>query len=159
MPRLNNPRHERFAAGLADGESQEDAYVGAGFSKKGARAAANKLCKRNASIYQRRDEIIRQRELDAAAARRQAVENAAYDRSKIIATLEDIVERSMQYRPVLDDKGNPVMVQVEKGELAAAYTFDGKVATNALKLLGMEQPIPMFVKREEKQPSEVAPIV
>ena len=149
MPILTNARHEKFAQGLADGKSQEQAYVDAGYSPKSARGAASRLCDQNVSICERRDEIIRQRELDAAEARRQAIANAAYDRSKIIATLEDIVERSMQYRPVLDEKGNPVMVQVKSGELAAAYVFDGKVATNALKLLGMEQPIPMFVKREE----------
>ncbi len=153
MPVLANPRHEKFAAGLADGKSQEEAYVAAGYSPKGASSASNKLCKGNASIYQRRDEIIAQREIDAKEARALAAREASYDRARIIRTLEEIVDRSMQYSPVTDDKGNAVLVQLKSGEFAAAYTFDGKVATNALKLLGQEQPIPMFVKREDRPPS------
>ncbi len=153
MPVLSNPRYEAMAKGLADGKSQEEAYVAAGYSSKGARQAASKLLLRSADILRRRDELIRQREQDAAAARAQAVAESSFDRRKIIATLEDIVARSMQYRPVLDEKGKCVMVETADGELAAAYVFDGKVATNALKLLGQEQPIPMFVKREERQPS------
>lgn len=41
MPILNNPRHERFAQGLAAGKSQTEAYEAAGYTKD--RTAASRL--------------------------------------------------------------------------------------------------------------------
>ena len=50
MPVLTNPRHERFAQGVAKGRSQGEAYVYAGYSKQAAgndtRANATRIAKR-----------------------------------------------------------------------------------------------------------------
>lgn len=43
MPVLENVRHERFAQELAKGKTQEQAYIDAGYSPNGARAASSKL--------------------------------------------------------------------------------------------------------------------
>jgi phage terminase small subunit len=58
MTILKNARHERFATGLADGLSQEKAYIAAGYSPNGARGAACNLLKRSSGIMKRRDELL-----------------------------------------------------------------------------------------------------
>jgi hypothetical protein len=160
MPILKNARHERFAQGLADGKGQAEAYAAAGYKSKNPRADATKLTQRLPSIFQRRDEILLQRRLDADASRRYAVQQAGYDRARILCALAEIVDRTMQYVPVFDAKGEQVLVpaperiKTKDGQpvlLCAAYTFDAKSATAALKLLGIEEG--MFIPREERQKS------
>lgn len=63
MPILDNPRHENFAIAVAKGQTQEKAYINAGFSPSGARANANRMIA-NDSISQRIQEL----QADAAAA-------------------------------------------------------------------------------------------
>jgi len=63
MTKLRNGRHERFATRLADGLSQEKAYIEAGFSPNGARGAACNLIKQYVYILKRRDEILAEREI------------------------------------------------------------------------------------------------
>ena len=62
MSILKNVKHELMAQALAEGKSQEKAYIEAGFSPKAARANAATLIKRNQSILSRRDELLSQRE-------------------------------------------------------------------------------------------------
>jgi phage terminase small subunit len=62
MPILKNVKHELMAQGLAEGKSQEKAYIEAGFSPNAARANAATLIKRNRSILTRRNELMSQRE-------------------------------------------------------------------------------------------------
>ena len=54
------------------------------------------------------------------------------DRNIIINKTMEVLERSMQHRPVLDKSGNPLLIKTPSGELAAAYIFD---ASNSLKAL------------------------
>jgi hypothetical protein len=58
MPVLENWRHELFARSIARGDSATQAYVGAGYSDKGASGNANKLLKVDA-VAARIDELIR----------------------------------------------------------------------------------------------------
>lgn len=46
MPVLKNPRHELFARLRSEGNSTTDAYIGAGYSAKGAGQAGHKLLKK-----------------------------------------------------------------------------------------------------------------
>ncbi|MBF7690686.1 terminase small subunit [Acinetobacter pollinis] len=48
----------------------------------------------------------------------------------VLRTIVETIERCQQIRPVLDRKGEHVLIEAEDGELKAAYTFD---ATNVLK--------------------------
>ena len=61
MSILKNAKHERMAHALAEGMSQEKAYIEAGFSPKGARSNAATLLKHNQSILTRRNELLGQR--------------------------------------------------------------------------------------------------
>src|SRR5688572_26775660 len=58
VPILQNPRHERFAQALAEGQSQQKAYITAGYSAVSARANASSLLKRNTSISRRVGELL-----------------------------------------------------------------------------------------------------
>lgn len=53
MPVLVNPRHERFAQGIAKGKSQHEAYIYAGFAPN----QAPKDCRSNAGVLARRPEV------------------------------------------------------------------------------------------------------
>jgi phage terminase small subunit len=89
MAILKNGRHERFAAGLADGLSQEKAYVAAGFSARGARGAASILLKQNIDILKRRDEILLEREKLQAVTTAQAMESLKLSKEDVMRELWD----------------------------------------------------------------------
>jgi hypothetical protein len=52
MPELPNPKHEKFAQNIARGLSPTEAYISAGYSRKGAHASAARLL-HNATICTR----------------------------------------------------------------------------------------------------------
>ena len=56
MPRLNNQRHENFCQGIAQGKSDTQSYIDAGYSKKGADVSASRLLG-NASVMLRVEEL------------------------------------------------------------------------------------------------------
>lgn len=56
MTIIDNPKHAKFAQGLAQGKTQENAYIDAGYSENGARASASRLLT-NANISARVREL------------------------------------------------------------------------------------------------------
>ena len=54
----------------------------------------------------------------------------------VLETIRDTVERCRQVRPVLDSKGERVMVETPDGTLAPAYTFDPNAVIKGCDLLG-----------------------
>ena len=77
---LKNARHEAFALGLADGKSQEQAYIDAGFAPKNARTGASKLLRQSPNILQRRDQVIAERERARMWAERKVAESTERER-------------------------------------------------------------------------------
>ena len=136
---LKNARHERFAQALADGKSQEAAYVLAGFSRKGARANASKLVRRNDSISRRVEKLLNERRRVADGAVNAAVIATGMDRIKVDTLLVEVVERCMEPKPVVGTDGKPLLVPKPDGSRAPAYTFDARGAIAALRLLGLER--------------------
>lgn len=73
-----------------------------------------------------------------------AVEAAMQDRAKrteitqdyVLQTIVDTIERCRQAAPVLDMKGNAVMVELRDGSEAPAYAFDAKAVLKGAELLG-----------------------
>lgn len=147
MPILKNAKWERFAQGLAAGKSQEQAYVDAGYSPRGASGAATKLCKSNASISERRDEILQGMQAKAEAIVAKAIEKSGIDQAWVLNNLQEVAERCMQSRPVLDRRGKPIFVETPSGEVLPAYVFNAMGANKALELIGKE--LQMFVERVE----------
>lgn len=58
----------------------------------------------------------------------------------VTSRVREVVERSMQAEPVYDREGNPVMVQLPTGEIAAAYAFQPMAALKGLDHLGKTIP-------------------
>ena len=137
MPVLRTARHERFAQGLAEGKSQEDAYVSAGYSEKGARQAASKLLLRCADILLRRDQLLTEREKARCAAESEVFRDMAYDKAWIIQQAAELVQRGLQHVPVRNQKGELVYVETPDGQIAPAYTFNDRAVASGLRIIGL----------------------
>jgi len=132
VPILDNPRHEKFAQGLAAGKSATEAMEEAGYSDP-----------RNSTRLTKNDEI--RARVDELMTR--AAVNVQVSREWVLERLMTVAERTMQAKPVLDKQGKPVMVETPSGERAPAFVFDSSGANRALELVGKE--LGMFVERKE----------
>lgn len=122
MPVLNNPKHERFAQGLAAGKSATEAYGAAGY--KPHQPSASRLLSN--VIVQSRVAELQARSADGVVLSRQYV----------LDRLMQNVERAMQYEEIKAG-----------GEPTGEFKYEGSVANRALELLGKE--LGMFVDRSE----------
>ncbi len=152
MPILKNARHEKFAQGLAEGKSQEKAYVDAGYSEKGSRANATKLLQRDNSILQRRDELLEERDKSRQAAESEVFRASAYDKEWIIQQAAELVARGMQHRPVLDQKGKQIYIETPNGEIAPAYTFNDRAVANGLRIIGLARGAFVMKHQQDRSP-------
>jgi hypothetical protein len=161
MPVLNNERHERFCQGIAAGMNQTQAYIGAGFGAtlgRGAAQAAHKLrqkqqiAARIAELGRIRDMsriVLQERiEREVIAQNVEVIQALAVSQEFVRERLLEIVERSLQHRPVLDTHGRPLIIETANGALAAAYTYDPKPAVAALRLLAQTEG--MLVERNPR---------
>lgn len=140
MTILKNGRHERFTTGLADGLSQEKAYIEAGFSPNGARGAACNLLKHFSSIIKRRDELLAEREMLNTMAKVRAMEAAQIDKERVMRELMDNAMVAKQAVPVLDKNGNETGI----------YNVNIPASNQALIALGKE--IGMFHNKPAEAP-------
>ena len=108
MAILKNARHEKFAIGLADGLSQEKAYVSAGYSPKGARGSASTLIKQYPNILKRRDEMLAEREKLHAVSTVKACEALAIDKTYVINELIDNCIKAKIGVPIVNKDGQIV---------------------------------------------------
>lgn len=145
---LLNAKHELMAGALADGLSQEKAYIKAGFAANGARANATKLLQQQHSILQRRDEILAEREALRSEGAVAAAEKERVTKEYVLRGLKTVLERCLQTYPVMDRKGEHVLCETPDGGEALAYQFEAGAATRSLELLGKE--IGMFIDRKEQ---------
>lgn len=129
MAMLQNPKHEQFAVLVAGGMSQTEAYVRAGYNRKGAAQNATRLI-RNEQVQARVAELH-------SMVVAKAIDITAINEAYVLAGIAEMTERCMQHRPVLQD-GKPVMVDVGDGKkVAAAYRFDPQGAARGYHLLGL----------------------
>jgi hypothetical protein len=127
MAILKNARHEKFAIGLADGLSQEKAYIGAGFSPNGARGSASTLIRQFPHIIKRRNEILAEREELHAISTVKACEALAMDKTYVINELIDNAKKAKTGDPILNRDGEIV-----------GYKKNISASNQALMLLGKE---------------------
>ena len=117
MYALPNARHERFAQGLAEGKTQAQAYIDAGFSPKNARANASTLLQKDPRILQRRDEMLRTRaECNLAVVSEIAVESHC--------TLEAHLAKLAQLRDEAQakgDYGSAISAEYKRGQALGFY--------------------------------------
>ena len=148
MDILRNAKHELMAGALAEGLSQEAAYIKAGYGPKNARTAASRLLKQNVNICQRRDEILAEREKLRSAGAVAAAEKEQVTKEYVLRGLKTVAERCLQTYPVMNKRGEQVLCETPDGGEALAYQFEAGAATRSLELLGKE--IGMFIERKEQ---------
>lgn len=151
MPALKNRKHEQFAQLVACGMSHAEAIRKLGTNAKDPGDNATKLLRRHPGIGARIEELRAEFEAKLEAKRLQRVDNTVGTKLWIEGVLIEVIQRAMQYRPVLDGAGNQVFIETPSGQIAAAFTFDAKVATNAAVWLGKERG--MFAPRFQLPPS------
>ena len=139
---LENARHERFAQELAKGETADAAYANAGYKPNRGNAATLKA---KQSIRNRVDEI-----LGAAA------DKIEVDQAYVLSSIVDTIERCKQASPVLDRKGDPVLVETPDGETVPAYAFSPLPILKGSELLGKH--LGMFAERHELTGKDGGPI-
>ncbi len=136
MTVLKNARHERFATELANGQTQEKAYIAAGFSPSSARASASSLIKQRPYIFERRDEILAEREMLNTLARVRAMEELQLTKKDVMKELLDNAMIAKAAVPVL-----------KTGEPTGLYQANISASNQALMLLGKE--LGMFTDRTD----------
>lgn len=138
-----NAQREAFAQAVASGKTLADAFLLAypGVSTKPATLHPQ------ASKLAADPRVAARIKMLRAAITERAIEDAVVDKDYVMRRLKTVAERCMQVAPVLDRKGNPVLVETPDGEEVPAFTFNSMGANRALELLGKE--IGLFVERKE----------
>ncbi len=122
MPILANAKHELFAQAIAKGETADAAYKLAGYAANRGNAATLKA---NQSV------LDRVAELQGAIA-----DKLVIDEAYVLGSIYETVERCKQAKPVLDRKGERVLVETPAGDEVPAYVFDAKSVLRGAELLG-----------------------
>jgi len=136
MTVLRIGRHEKFAIGLADGSTQEKAYVSAGYAPRSARSSASTLIKQYPNIIQRRDEILAEREKLHSISTVQAMKALQITKKEVMKELLDNAMIAKAAVPVL-----------KNGEPTGLYQANISASNQALMLLGKE--LGMFTDRTD----------
>ena len=118
------PRQQQFVKEYLIDLNATQAAIRAGYSEKtAAEIGAENLRKPQIAAAV-------QKAMDARSERTEVT--ADY----VLTTITDTIERCKQARPVLDRKGDPVMVEAPDGNLARAYVFDAGAVLKGAELLG-----------------------
>lgn len=144
MPLLDDPKHEYMAQMLAEGRDYDEAYSAIYPSARNPRNNVKRFLTRYPEILDRVKELTQDRAEMRAAVLARSKDMADVSKTYVMARLKEIVERCMQYQPVLDARGEQVYAGDDK-RISAVYAFDARSAVAALKLLGLE--LGMFVQR------------
>lgn len=139
---LANPQHEHFCHERAKGEEQLKAYRAAGY-----RGGANQASRLSA------DPKIKARIAELLEG---AAEKAQIDVAYVLGTIHDTVERCKQAAPVLNRKGERVLVETPEGDVVPAYTFDAGNVLRGAELLGKH--LRMFAEKVEHTGKDGGPI-
>lgn len=134
---LKNERHEKFAQSLAEGKSKTEAYEVAGYTPHAGNA--HRLSE-NEKVKARANDL-KQAIVESVIAR------TAASKEYVLSALVDTLERCRQSSPVLDRKGEIVMVETPDGDIVPAFIFDAKNVLRSAELIGKE--IGMFKEKVE----------
>jgi phage terminase small subunit len=138
------PKQQRFVDEYLVDLNATQAAIRAGYSQKTARAiGAENLTKPDIAAA-------------IEASRAKATEKAELSVGWVLESLRAVAKRCMQSEPVLDKRGDPVMVETPSGDLAPAYTFQAPAANRSLELLGKY--LGMFPDKVEHTGKDGGPI-
>lgn len=129
MPKLPNPRHERFAFGVASGLSATKAYEEAGYPVTNSSAKAASRLSKNVEVAARIEELT-------SKATQTAAEKLGIDKEYVLAGLQKVYERCMTLEEVHRD-----------GKPTGEFVFNAAGANKALENMGKH--LEMFVEKKE----------
>lgn len=129
------PKQQRFVEEYLIDLNGTQAAIRAGYSAKTANEQAARLLA-NVSVSQA-----------IAEAKSDRSDRTGITQDYVLTTIHDTIERCRQAKPVLDRKGDPVMVELPNGEIAPAYTFDSSAVLKGAELLGKH--LKMFTDKVE----------
>ncbi|MBK7687121.1 MAG: terminase small subunit [Rhodocyclaceae bacterium] len=138
------PKQERFVAEYLIDLNATAAYKRAGYAGKGKSAEASA------------SEILGN--LKVAAAVKAAIEKRSsdlgIDASYVLSTIKETIDRCRQVHPVLDKKGDPVMVVTPSGDIVPAFMFDAANVLKGADLLARH--VGLYEKdNKQQQPTEI----
>ena len=128
-------QQQRFVEEYLIDLNATQAAIRAGYSQKTAYSQGQRLLK-NVEIGKTISEAQKKRE-----------ERTNITQDYVLQSITETIERCKQAVPVLDKKGNPLMIETAGGELAPAYTFQAANVLKGSELLGKH--LGMFVDRSQ----------
>lgn len=137
-------KQQRFVEEYLVDLNATQAAIRAGYSKNGAEVQGHRLLT-NANVRASVDE-----------ARAKVSKRIEVDQDYVLETILGTVERCKQAKPVLDRRGDPVLVDTPDGSIVPAYQFDAKSVLRGAELLGKH--LGMFKERVEHSGPDGAPI-
>ena len=133
MAVLSNPKHELIAQGLAEGKSQTQAYIEAGYSPKSANANSSTLmAEHGKSILERRDEIL------ASRCAKVAENHTLEGHLAVLADLRDEARALGKYDAAISaehKRGQALGYYISRSESGAPGTFTANTREEADKQL------------------------
>jgi phage terminase small subunit len=118
------PKQQRFVEEYLVDLNATQAAIRAGYAPKSAFVQGSRLLS-NAKVAQA-----------VSDGRAKQAERTGITADYVLETVRQTVERCRQAAPVLDRKGEPVLVETPDGSLAPAYVFDSKGVLKGCELLG-----------------------
>jgi phage terminase small subunit len=118
------PRQKRFVSEYIIDLNATQAALRAGYSQKAARQQGQRLLTYAA---------VAQAIAESQEKRAKATEITA---ERVLAVIDETIQRCRQATPVVDKAGNPVMVETADGQIVPAYTFDAAGVLKGAELLG-----------------------
>ena len=118
------PKQQRFVEEYLIDLNATHAAIRAGYSEKTAQEQSSRLLSKvmvAEAIQQAMDKRSKRTEIT---------------QDYVLNTIRDTIERCKQAEPVVDSRGEPVMVKLPDGELAPAFKFNPQAVLKGAELLG-----------------------
>jgi phage terminase small subunit len=129
------PKQEAFVREYLIDLNATQAAIRAGYAKSGAEVRGSELLRnRKVASAIQRGMNIRSEKLEVTA-------------DYVLETIVSTIERCKQAEPVIDRKGDPVMVETPDGGEAKAYTFNAAGVLKGAELLGKH--LKLFTEKVE----------
>ncbi len=138
------PKQQRFVDEYTIDLNATQAAIRAGYSPKTAQEQGSRLLS-NVMVAEA-----------VAIAKQAQTERTEIDADYVLYGIKGIIERCEQVSPVLDRRGEPVLVETPDGGEAPAYTFQADAALKGYGLLGKH--LKLFVDRTEHTGADGGPM-
>lgn len=140
------PKQKKFAKEYQKDLNGARAAKAAGYSPKSAKQTASEIL-----TYPNVKEAIN-KDLDAT------LEKLGINAEYILGGIKEVIERSMQAKPVFTKMGEHAVTETDEG-MATAYQFESSSALKGFELLGKYQNLSIWKERVEHSGDKENPIV